>query len=401
MEPLAEPMVQDTRRRRTHFGHFEEERTKYWNAFRDKPDPKILKDDGLVIAEDGGLSDIDELMYPMQYFSAGLIIVFCFMNGIMLSVVDLRALAHRGTSGQPSYFLLTNSLLSVVWPHNPLEGHVEKVVPFLELLYFAYLLLKIGYDCLQVWRGLRTERADPKIEFETWLTVTNLCWDDLPQLSSYSAIRLLYFVTPSVVGTQAFALVCFVQDRMHNAHSRMEKVWAVLQFLRYLLFLVCALVIGFDAFLVKFRLSIAYVQSTTLTLYDSLAAFTFLFQILGVVNLNWFVKERLFIFIFGGEDGRVDMKEKARWDVWVALIAKKVFDEYGVMKGLIVLLAFDDYDFQQLVLDDDGKLEKMKMKHSCSFEDIHVHTVPDGFTPLSPRLMSPRTTPEHAGCHVC
>ena len=59
--------------------------------------------------------------------------------------------------------------------------HVEKVVPFLELLYFAYLLLKIVYDCLQVWRGLRAERADPKNEFETWLTVSNLCWDDLPQ----------------------------------------------------------------------------------------------------------------------------------------------------------------------------------------------------------------------------
>jgi len=121
MGPLAEPMVQDTRRR-SRVGHFEEERTKYWNAFRDEPKPKILKDDGLVIAEDGGVSDIDELMYPMQYFSAGLIIVFCFMNGIMLSVVDLRALAHRGTSGQPSYFLLTDSFLSVVWPRNPLEG---------------------------------------------------------------------------------------------------------------------------------------------------------------------------------------------------------------------------------------------------------------------------------------
>uniref|UniRef100_A0A7S1ACU5 Uncharacterized protein n=1 Tax=Noctiluca scintillans TaxID=2966 RepID=A0A7S1ACU5_NOCSC len=385
MEPLAEPMVQHTRK----VVHYEEERTKYWNAFRDETNPKILKDDGLVISEDGGLSDIDELMYPMQYFSAGLIIVFCFMNGIMLSVVDLRALAQPGTSGQPSYFLLTNSILSVVFPGNPLEGHVEKVVPFLELLYFAYLLFQIFYECWKVWRGMRTEKDDPNIELQTWLTVSNLCWDVLPQLSSYSAIRLLYFVTPSVVGTQAYNMVCFVQDRMQNADTRMEKVWPVLQFLRYLLFLVCALVIGFDAFLVKFRLSIAYVQSSTLTLADSLAAFTFLFQILGVVNLNWFVKERLFIFIFGGEDGRVDIKEKARWDVWVALIAKKVFDQYGVMKGLIVLLAFDDYDFQQLVLDDDGKLDKMRSKNSGFFEASHGRTVPDGFTPLSPR-QSPR-----------
>ena len=101
------------------------------------------------------------------------------------------------------------------------------------------------------------------------------------------------------------------------------------------------------------------------------------------------------------EDGRVDIKEKVKKDVWVALIAKKVFHEYGVMKGLIVLLAFDDYDFQQLVLDDDGKLEKMKTKHFCFFEAIHVCTVPDGFTPLSPPL-SPRPTPrERAGCFVC
>merc|ERR1712187_806141 len=92
-----------------------------------------------------------------------------------------------------------------------------------------------------------------------------------------------------------------------------------------------------------------------------LGAVVFLFQILGVVNLNFFVRLRLFIFIFGGEDGNFDIDEKARTDVWNAMLARKIYQEHGPIKGTIIMLGFDDYDFQLLVLEDEVR-KRLKAK---------------------------------------
>eukprot|EP00811_Abedinium_folium_P003475 NODE_13194_length_1179_cov_13.550380.p1 GENE.NODE_13194_length_1179_cov_13.550380~~NODE_13194_length_1179_cov_13.550380.p1 ORF type:complete len:170 (-),score=58.47 NODE_13194_length_1179_cov_13.550380:280-789(-) len=78
----------------------------------------------------------------------------------------------------------------------------------------------------------------------------------------------------------------------------------------------------------------------------------FLFQMLGVVNLQWFVKQRLIIFIFGSEDGDLALLEQSRSEVWISLLARNVFAYYPFWKAVVIMLAFDDYDFQHLVLDD-------------------------------------------------
>merc|ERR1712228_951264 len=80
-------------------------------------------------------------------------------------------------------------------------------------------------------------------------------------------------------------------------------------------------------------------------------------------NLNWFVRERLFIFIFGGQDGNLDNEEAARADVWNALIAKRIYAHFGFWRFLVVMLGFDDYDFQMLVLevDEENKLARKRV----------------------------------------
>jgi len=81
---------------------------------------------------------------------------------------------------------------------------------------------------------------------------------------------------------------------------------------------------------------------------------SFLVQAMGVVNLNWFVRERLAIFTFAGEDGVLSREETARREVWHALLAKRVYEHFGLRMFLVVMLGFDDYDFQRLVLDPVG-----------------------------------------------
>merc|ERR1712099_49030 len=97
--------------------------------------------------------------------------------------------------------------------------------------------------------------------------------------------------------------------------------------------------------------------------YDSILAITiFLFQMLNVVNLNWFVKERLFIFMFAGQDGNLDNEGAARADVWNALIAKEIYAHFGFFRFLVVMLGFDDYDFQMLVLEADETLNRSSFR---------------------------------------
>merc|ERR1712134_208023 len=90
-------------------------------------------------------------------------------------------------------------------------------------------------------------------------------------------------------------------DHATAATSAFMRFKAWVPFVVYLLAVPFLLVIGFDAFLVKYRMASAYIEEDSVTFMSLLGAFVFLFQMLGVVNLNMFIKDRLFIFIFGGD----------------------------------------------------------------------------------------------------
>merc|ERR1712013_956270 len=72
-------------------------------------------------------------------------------------------------------------------------------------------------------------------------------------------------------------------------------------------------------------------------------------QILGVVQLNWMISERLFRFVFAGEDGIMSSHQLVKKDTWQALVAKTLFTSYGCcIDRFTMLLTFNDRDFQRL-----------------------------------------------------
>merc|ERR1712060_999670 len=95
-------------------------------------------------------------------------------------------------------------------------------------------------------------------------------------------------------------------------------------------------IIGFDSFLVKFReganqfiVSTPESDKRQFQLANFIGAFMLLNQILGVVQLNWMIKERLFRFVFAGEDGIMTRSENVKKDTWNALIAEHMFTSYS------------------------------------------------------------------------
>merc|ERR1711881_79955 len=74
-------------------------------------------------------------------------------------------------------------------------------------------------------------------------------------------------------------------------------------------------------------------------------------QILGLVQLDWMIKERLFRFVFAGEDGIMSRSELVKKDTWNAQIAKTLFTSYSnPVDKFTMLLTFSDDDFQRLTL---------------------------------------------------
>mmetsp|Transcript_120428 Transcript_120428/g.269220 ORF Transcript_120428/g.269220 Transcript_120428/m.269220 type:complete len:412 (-) Transcript_120428:423-1658(-) len=339
---------------------------KEWDRFNSMESPNILNKNGLCIAEDGGLSDIDELMNPMKYFTAGLMFMSSLVNTYILAKSDLTAVfvaADPIMVKSEREFLVSKWILQSFDPNSVHASGMDKLVPLLEFGFLVFVIARIAiYGCLALLAPRLKYIYGETGEFWRWSYISEIFWNYLQQLSSFSAMRLLYYVTPTVAGTQGYVVAWLVKHELAESSTTMQRLRAVWPMVSYLCSLLVFLVIGLDAFLVKYRMASDFIDQGRFDATSLLHTFIFVFQVLGVVNLNCFVKERLFIFIFGGEDGNVEPEEKMRWDLWNALLTKNIYRQFGVLRGTVVMMGFDDYDFQSLVLDDHGKGSKLAAK---------------------------------------
>eukprot|EP00416_Gambierdiscus_australes_P011151 CAMPEP_0171132956 /NCGR_PEP_ID=MMETSP0766_2-20121228/125435_1 /TAXON_ID=439317 /ORGANISM="Gambierdiscus australes, Strain CAWD 149" /LENGTH=451 /DNA_ID=CAMNT_0011596311 /DNA_START=16 /DNA_END=1371 /DNA_ORIENTATION=- len=347
---------------------------KLWNWVTTKEKVDIFGH--ITLATDGGLGDITpgKLMYSSQYIYAAMSVLFIVMNTIFVTLSDTKCV-FEGVCGAgrqsavaacvksrvtdcsslpcfqevvqscqtspevPQPFMLTRMLLFETLP-------AERLIAIIEFFCLWFLIVRMVWLIfMTMWTRLSVYR---------WVCVVQIFWQTIPSLSCFSLMRLLYYVTPSVVGTEAYYAVVWTMERVDFHGKSFVALWPMV---RYVLTRLFCLIVGFDAFLFKFRLASSGILHNEPTSVDVIHAVLFLFQMLGVVNLTWFVRERLFLFIFGSENGDMTNEQKARQIVWNAYVAQKIFEKLGFFKFLIVMLGFDDYDFQVLV---------MERKDSCS-----------------------------------
>eukprot|EP00927_Polykrikos_kofoidii_P014493 TRINITY_DN1635_c0_g1_i1.p1 TRINITY_DN1635_c0_g1~~TRINITY_DN1635_c0_g1_i1.p1 ORF type:complete len:489 (+),score=72.54 TRINITY_DN1635_c0_g1_i1:96-1562(+) len=358
---------------------------RYWQLFSQSEKPNIFNYNEVCIAPDSGLSDVDELMNGMKYINAGIMTAFIIANTVMITKVDVAAVIHytdRESARSSSKFLLTKFIVKHLCVDNAGEifgMQLDCLVPLVEVIVlWGYMFLILSKFIRIAWAVAKPSSFGQRHEYIRWAFVSELAWTYLPQISRFSAMQLLCFVSPAVFGTQAYAGQKLVKHRRKDARGKKEMFLSGFAVVRYILQCALCFIIGFDAFVVKYRMASWYIEQQHFTLMSWVSALIFLFQVMGIKNLKSFVRQRLFAFIIGGEDGKVSKDEMARWDCWSALMAKKIYDHFGFFKGSIVILGFDCYDFQSLALDDSNKTTKMGLKKS-------------GIFPASPSLI--RTLP--------
>lgn len=282
------------------------------------------------------------------------------------STVHVSANEQATNSTLAPHFMFMPYVICSVSPCSSspwLSAYTWGLIPLFELTYMCYLILAVIVCAIIVIVNSYGPLAG-KYPFTRWKLTTYVFFEYIEELVSYSALKILYSVLPSVLAIQGYERYL---DAREAGSTAKERICVVLGIIKFVLLRCMFALIGFDVFLMKLQftatLFLAAQENGAIgTVFPALvSAFTFLYQTLGAAKMNLFVRERLFIFIFGGQAGDLDRDEKVLVEVWQAMLARRIFEVHGLCKGVIVMLGFDDYDFQMLVLDDD---EEQRRRHA-------------------------------------
>jgi hypothetical protein len=243
------------------------------------------------------------------------------------------------------------------------EAWLDKVIPgvditpvklfaLFELVYVALYGISIMYQSgVIVFACLPGNVNDPDLKFRRWSCVAHLTGDMFPSLQTFSAMRTLQYCKPGIIA-KSFQNVLL----LHKEWSGKKKMWfrRVTLIPRFVILHLLFLIFGFQAFLVKFRLASRALADLDHQAHGLMQVALFLNQMLGIVSLKLYTKERIFAFIFGGVDNFICDSEAYRMEVWKAAFQRQVWRASGcrILPYLSVALTFNDVDFQRIVLDE-------------------------------------------------
>lgn len=321
-----------------------------WRRFNEASHPRRPWFSRLQIAEDGGFGEVGKLFTWDRFFYALLAVACLVLNLHVLSVPNVQALmGEQWLTGETdsNRNLIINACVGRLTDRrfNP-----KVLLAILELGLLGVLLVRMLHIIGAILLSCCV-LCDPSI---FWHHVCRLMWCSFPELMAMSSLRLLNYVTPSV----------FI-PALSTALARGEKQgcagWGLLIVVRFLLLRCILGLVGLEVFMIKFDEAAKCLGGATLR-QALLCSLAFLNQMLGIVQISPMLQDRLFLFLFGGEDCFREEEEWAVQHVWRAMLAKRIW-EAAVDRGrgwcivtvswyLAVMLAYGDRDFQLLTLNE-------------------------------------------------
>lgn len=273
----------------------------------------------LQVAPDGGFSRLAQplVLSPQRYVGAFvtclvlLLNVQCLARSSWFAILEeFRAFAAHEARGLSSWAPVQNPRPKKFSEHQLglINFHARgQIVGFVELCglvhYFGRLV------CLLVCCASR--RHAEERSFHRWDATAQLFWEWVPGVRSFSAMRVLRYVHPEIMITELVQLM----------RSRRER--RLVPLLAFLLIRLVALVVGLEAFVYKFVVAADRMLDATHPLAQIFVAAGFLNQLVGgVVQVDVLMQRRLFLFLFGGEDGLLDADEAVVLRVWRARLAQ-------------------------------------------------------------------------------
>mmetsp|Transcript_128636 Transcript_128636/g.359959 ORF Transcript_128636/g.359959 Transcript_128636/m.359959 type:complete len:366 (+) Transcript_128636:84-1181(+) len=307
-----------------------------------KPGMEVFFKD-VQLARDGGFSEIGLLFNLDRFFKA-----LGQLGFVVLNVSTVTYANYLRLISQPSDFLIDPDPASKRLLLNTVSGYFfrgdSRVSPtaLLAFIELGILLYLIGICSRELCRYVHRRHS-----FERWHALSAILWEIIPALGSFSAMKPLSFVTPKVAIPEVTRLmrVAFMERSRRNF---IDLSW-------WFFSRTCFAVVGLEAFVIKFVIASREHQSATSTMGSLFVAAAYLNQMLGVVDVSKFAQNRLFTFIFGGEDSFFSPYEMKVMKTWQAMLVMNIWRAAKRHKPRMawffaVCLSYDDSDFQRLTL---------------------------------------------------
>lgn len=194
-----------------------------------------------------------------------------------------------------------------------------------------------------------------KSEFVAYTAMDKLNRIYLPLLGTFSALKLAVYVHPSLVFNDLSmelqdATICGKPARQRTGGIAFVATKFVL--IR-LVFLFGALgAFGMKCVIIAWKLTHPNVDFGW---QAWLAAFAFLNCCIGTVTLEQQLQDRIFLFIFGGEDSQYQPDELAMVNVYRANAMKKIWTEFWEkgerLNAISFMLTLDNFDLQAMLIE--------------------------------------------------
>jgi len=187
-------------------------------------------------------------------------------------------------------------------------------------------------------------------EYWSYDAVMELTRLTLPQLSTFSALKLMANVHPVVAYND------FYEVARDSAWTQTAAGFAAVttRFVLSRLFFATTAVCAFGVKL----LAVGFKFMNPVCLWSSrwAAVLALLNNCMGIVLFERVLQDRLFLFVFGGQDTEYQDDERALHYVYQCRIAKKIWTTYwragDRVKAIVMLVTLDHYDLQRLLIND-------------------------------------------------
>lgn len=365
-----------------------------FDKFKNEPEPEFLQDINLEAC--GGLSMVKEIPLREKYFWFLVLVASVAFNVTYLlhldwaifktyfvevfGTLDWRIIVDRLSNGggaeskskiqkelldddnfKASIFglisdhstrmLIVNSAVMVaIW---------EVVWLFIQLVHAAYLMFIVICEVS---------------EYKRYHAIGYFFQRLLPQVSTFSAVKLLARVHPSLISHEFRLWLSESSEKIWFAHRRNTFGYAVLT-ITFVLFNICCATASVCAFSVKMLAVSFKLVNNDVSVWLRLASIVAtLNQVVGAVYLERVLQDRIFLFVFGGRDANYEDDELAYRNAYETRLMKEIWHQYVVqgngakgwaqgwrtwpqtcynaLNAIVLLSTLDHYDLQYLMVED-------------------------------------------------
>merc|ERR1711963_763700 len=170
----------------------------------------------------------------------------------------------------------------------------------------------------------------------------------LPQFSTFSAIKLMAKVHPSLVYNE------YVHS-INESSLRATRCGQILISAYFALTCSVCATAAVGAFTIKLLAVSAKLNSPVYSVANKLGAIlALMLQCMGCVIMEIVLQDRLFLFVFGGQDAMYTDIEHAYKNAYECRVARQIWQDFwsqGMrLKAIVLLATFDHHDLQRLII---------------------------------------------------